>query len=439
MTLLLSILPLPSLVGFPILKKPTFASLVHSPPSGREVTGFQQVYPLWEFELPFEILRDQSQNQSPFAPTIGFTDMTTLSAFWLECGSQFGSFVYQDPTDYARTDQLIGFGDGVSRAFTIVRTFGIGAYSLVEPVGIVDARAGQPLNVYVDGSLVPQTDNWWIDENLHVLRFVSPPAFGAVITMDFNFFYMCRFIEDSLELEEFMTGRWTVKKLRFRSMPSADTAYTLLDIDEDVITPQDLRLISHAIAQSTDTVNATTPAIDTTGAKFLVCGTAYFFGPLGIEDTYGNTWVGLGIATHPTTSHHVQMFICTDPTVGPGHTVHVSAGTGYPGVAFAAFGGPTDLSFDLESGNTSTASTFLEPGSVTPSSDGELVMYVLGDQQATTVSVDVGEVIDQLPATANALAIAMAYDIQASAAAISPKFSWTGNADAESIIAAFSP
>ncbi len=216
----LPLFPSTILSGYSAHKRPTFASMVQSPPSGREVTGFQQIYPLWEFELPFEILRDQTQNGALLAPTLGFTDLQVLSTFWLSRVGQFSAFIYQDLDDCSRLAQAIGTGDNTTKGFPVVRQWGGGALGLVEPVGIVDVRLSpsQAFNVYLNGVSMPQSGNWWIDTDLRTLKFKSAPAAAVAITADFGFFYLCRFIDDALDLEQFMSGRWTVKSLKFRSI-----------------------------------------------------------------------------------------------------------------------------------------------------------------------------------------------------------------------------
>ena len=240
----LPLFPSTALAGYSVHKKPTFASIVQSPPSGREVTGSQQVYPLWEFELPFEILRDQSQNGAFFAPTLGYTDLQVFLSFWLSRIGQFGSFIYQDLDDCSRIGQVIGTGDGVATAFTMVRQWGSGALGLVEPVGIVDVRntPTQTLSIYLDGVLQTQAFNWWIDTDLRTLRFLEAPGSGVAITADFSYFFFCRFIEDALDMSEFMTGRWENKGLKFRSARpnpvNTISSYTIADQNIELTTAQ---------------------------------------------------------------------------------------------------------------------------------------------------------------------------------------------------------
>lgn len=235
-------------VGYSVHKKPTFASIVSSPTSGREVTGYQMPYPLWEFELSYEVLRDQGKNPSPFSDVLGYTEMQTLSEFWLLLNAQYGTFIYQDPDDYSRQGQLIGVGDGTTKAFLLRRTWGFAPYAVSEPIGIADVRVGVTFNVYIDGIIIPQAGSWWIDTDLRTLKFVTPPPNLKNITADFSFFYYCRFLEDTLDLEEFAYGWWRVASLKFRSTlpdpapPPGSLIFTPKHIpDEDPIitTPQD--------------------------------------------------------------------------------------------------------------------------------------------------------------------------------------------------------
>jgi hypothetical protein len=99
---------LQSMYGFSIMKKPVFASIVQSFKSGREVINAQQTAPLFEFELKYETLKDQTQNQTPYQPNAGFTALEQLSSLFLFCNGQYGRFVYEDLSDCSRTGQEIG-------------------------------------------------------------------------------------------------------------------------------------------------------------------------------------------------------------------------------------------------------------------------------------------------------------------------------------------
>ena len=71
--------------------------------------------------------------------------------FFLSMQGQFGTFLYNDPSDSAVTGQALGSGDGATTDFTFVRS--LGGYA--EPVGWV---TGTPA-IYLNGIAA--------DERLH--------------------------------------------------------------------------------------------------------------------------------------------------------------------------------------------------------------------------------------------------------------------------------
>lgn len=371
MTFQLVIFPNPSSINvkFSVHKKPVFATLIQTPGSGREVTRFQQSSPFWEYELQFEILRDQSQNSAVFQAVSGFQEMQTLSAFWLSRNGQYGAFLYSDPDDNSRTGQIIATANGVLTSFPIVRTFGVGTYAFNEQVGIVDVRTGATLNVYLNGVLLAQSGNWWIDTDLRTLRFVTPPANGVVITMDFSFFYFCRFIEDKLDLEEFMTGRWSVKSLKFRSTmpdpPTSGNPYTIPNQNTTLTTPPStgpgkyyFEITVNAASTASETsvligiANATfnltkpipldftsgtwSPQLD--GGLFYKCsntlGTAWAGGTANPNNLpFSTNYVGRAIGVAVDTGNHL---IWTRDTTNP--TVWYAGGPGSPDPATGLYG-----------------------------------------------------------------------------------------------------
>lgn len=196
------------LAGLPVHKKPTFASIVATSVSGREVRSPQQAFPLWEFEVPFEILRDQTQNIDPDDPTsFGFHELEQMMGLFYVAAGQYGAFYYQDMTDYSRRAQLIGLGDGTTKVFTAVRSFGPISN---EPVGGI-ARI---FDLYLGGT-VQSAGSYSFSGNK--ITFVTAPSASVAITIDFAFYYLCRFIEDTQDYEQFMRNMWTLKACKFRS------------------------------------------------------------------------------------------------------------------------------------------------------------------------------------------------------------------------------
>ena len=183
-------------LGWSVLKRPTFSTRVSKRTSGREVRAANYVYPLYQFELTYEILRADAAYQ----------ELQQLMGFFLARQGQFDTFLFQDPTDCLVASQVIGVGDGTTTAFTLVRDLG----GWIEPIG---AAANTPA-VTVGG--VPTT-GWTIAGN--VLSFTSPPAAGATIQVaNLQFYFVCRFMDDVHEYENFMDQLWGLKSCKFTSV-----------------------------------------------------------------------------------------------------------------------------------------------------------------------------------------------------------------------------
>ena len=140
----------PTLVGqgWSVHKRPIFATRVAGHVSGREVRDALYAHTLYEYELVFNAL---SSSSTQFA-TLGAGSLQVLMGFFLSMQGQFGTFLYNDPSDGAVTGQSLGSGDGATTAFTFVRSLG----GFAEPVGWV---TGTP-TIYVDG--VAQTSGFTI-------------------------------------------------------------------------------------------------------------------------------------------------------------------------------------------------------------------------------------------------------------------------------------
>lgn len=200
--------PLPSFptlpgVSFPITKAPAFSSRIATHVSGRSVR--QQLYSqtLYDFTLSFDGLDSGPTNRG-----LGAQSLQALMGLYLQCQGQIGLFLYTDPSDYTVAGQQIGVGDGATTSFTFQRT--VGAFT--EPVGWVS----QIHAVYLNG--VAQSVSGWNGVWPNTLTFGTPPATGAVISVDFDFSFVCRFTSDTQEFEQFMSNMWDVSSLKFSSV-----------------------------------------------------------------------------------------------------------------------------------------------------------------------------------------------------------------------------
>lgn len=207
--------------GYPMKVSVVLDTITGTTKSLREMRASQQIYPIFDIEILYEELKDQTQNETAYAPFAGFTQYQQVLQNWLIMYGQTGVFGFDCPWDNSRSDQFIGDGDGVSWAFNMFYTFGLGAQAKLLPVGLVN----QVISVELDGTTVDPS-RYYITRNQIVFQptaaYPNPPGSGAVITSTFSFYYLCRFVEDELSFEEFSKNRWTVQSLKMRASPWLD-------------------------------------------------------------------------------------------------------------------------------------------------------------------------------------------------------------------------
>ena len=199
----------PALPGlaWSVTKAPTFQTRIQRAVSGRELRALDYPYPLWQFTLVFAFLRDN--------PAAGFDELRTLMGFYLACQGAYGTFLFQDPSDYQVIGQYLGTGDSSVAAFQLQRTMGKaligGGYA--EPIAAPNLITA----VYFDG-ITQNPSGYNIDPGTGLLTFTTPPGTGLVITVDFSYWFRCRFVDDSYGFENFMYRLWQLKKLTFISV-----------------------------------------------------------------------------------------------------------------------------------------------------------------------------------------------------------------------------
>ncbi len=164
--------------------------------------------PLHTFELKYNFFRDY------LAPS----EFKQMMGFWLRLGGTVGRFLFLNPDDNKVVGQAVATTDGVLSTFgPIPRTFGVGANSGTEPVGALDLTA--TVNVYLNGVLQdPATYQLLTSAPCNQqVKFLSTPGAGLAISMDFSFFYYCRFADNQATFEKFMDKLWQLSKVSIQS------------------------------------------------------------------------------------------------------------------------------------------------------------------------------------------------------------------------------
>jgi uncharacterized protein (TIGR02217 family) len=199
----------PSLPGlaWSVTKTPTFQTRIQRAVSGRELRALDYPYPLWQFTLVFDLLRDN--------PTAGYDELRTLIGFFMLCQGAYGTFLFEDPSDYRVTGQQIGIGNASTTVFQLQRAMGATLLGggFLEPIvapNVVNA-------VYLDG-ITQNPGTYSVDPSTGLMTFSLAPASGLIITADYSYYFRCRFTDDSYAFENFMFQLWQLKKLTFISV-----------------------------------------------------------------------------------------------------------------------------------------------------------------------------------------------------------------------------
>jgi uncharacterized protein (TIGR02217 family) len=201
----------PALPGlaWSVTKAPTFQTRIQRAVSGRELRALDYPYPLWQFTLVFDFLRDN--------PAAGHDELRTLMGFFMLCQGAYGSFLFQDPSDYQVSGQQIGIGNASTTSFQLLRTMGttLPGGGFPEPIVAPNVVSA----VYLDG-ITQSPASYAVDQNTGLLNFATAPGGGQIITADFSYYFRCRFIDDRYDFENFMYRLWQLKKLTFISVRS---------------------------------------------------------------------------------------------------------------------------------------------------------------------------------------------------------------------------
>ena len=167
--------------------------------------------------------------------------------------------------------------------------------------------------------------------------------------------------------------------------------------------------------------NATTSAIDTSGANCIIIFISRNNSSGTVSDSKGNTWTELSTFSAGAGLPFVTAYYAINPTVGSGHTFTVSTATQFPNITAEAYSGVDDYTSQETGTNTSASATSGQPGSITPAADGTLLYSgIAWGASPGTPTVNSGFVIGNGSA---------GYLIQSTAAAVNPTWSWDNSVE----------
>lgn len=198
-------------LGYSVTWMPEFANLPTERSANKaEVDIAMANTPIHEFELTYDFLRNYT---SP-------NEFKKFMGFFLRMRANVGRFLFRNPDDYLTTGEpVLPVTDGVLTDFgPIQRTFGVGDDVGIEPVGYVNTL--ETVNVYLDGVLQSGA-TYTIDQSFpmnQLVHFLVAPAAGKDVTIDCQYYYYCKFAEENMTFEKFMSTLWNIKRVTLRSL-----------------------------------------------------------------------------------------------------------------------------------------------------------------------------------------------------------------------------
>jgi hypothetical protein len=197
-----SLFPSLPTLGWSTRIAPRFSTASAPHVSGREIRAAKMAAPLWTIALNYDPLRMISPH----------VELQTIVGFFEQCAGEDASFYFEPPSLSPAFGQALGTGDGAAVTFPLVVS--IGGYAL-PPAGIGTVSA-----VYLGG--VTQSGGYTINAAPFApsVVFTTAPISGVVVTADFDWYFLCRFEDDDLDVEEFMTQLYALQSLQLRTVRS---------------------------------------------------------------------------------------------------------------------------------------------------------------------------------------------------------------------------
>lgn len=142
-------------------------------------------------------------------------ELQEIVAFFEARRGPFHGFRFRDPFDMqsctpaqtpAPSDQTIGFGDGVSTQFQLVKRYGVGADAYER--AIAKPVVGS-VRIAIGGIELSAPGQFSVDHSSGIVSFAAAPANGAEVTAGYEFDVPARFDTERLEigLSSFKAGQ----------------------------------------------------------------------------------------------------------------------------------------------------------------------------------------------------------------------------------------
>jgi hypothetical protein len=179
---------------------PRFDTDVATHVSGRSRRRPKAFAPRLDFELGFDVLRSDAAH----------LEMQAIAGFFASTSGQATPFWFAPPNLSNVTGQVLGQGDGTTTSFRLTLTLGSATIAL--------AGASSISAVYLNGVAQPATGWSFASAYPPTVSFLFAPPADAAVSADFGALWLCRFTDDALDFEEFMTMLFELRTLRLTAV-----------------------------------------------------------------------------------------------------------------------------------------------------------------------------------------------------------------------------
>ena len=185
------------------------------------------------------------------------------------------------------------------------------------------------------------------------------------------------------------------------------------------------------------TAAATTAAIDATGATaFLGCVIERTPQSVVLTDSEGSTWNSLTSQSDDGNDHVTTIYWSNPSSVSATHTFTATSSDWVGHLYMTAWSGVIVNPFDQQNGVVQTASSTVQPGSITPTNPNQIVL-TCSTNDNTTNSIDGGFTLLLTDPLGTSYGGALSYLIQTTAAAANPTTTFSGLTTSTAVIGSF--
>lgn len=200
-----AVLPTLTGLGWDFIEIPEFSTVIQKSITLRETRISYTPYPIYNFEIVFDVLRT--------TPT--YLEYQALKNFFLNRGGNYDSFLIDNPDDDSVTAQIIGTTDGgVTTAFQLIRVFS-GGFS--QPT--YDIK-GSPAAILMVGTKIQGSAAYTINgSGLVTFQGSAVSMSGSSVKATFGYYWRVRWQDPKMNFIKFMQSRYMTDRIMLIGVP----------------------------------------------------------------------------------------------------------------------------------------------------------------------------------------------------------------------------